>query len=128
MKIIYFSVTSMISEDMKQGSFTSLTTDIGLSSCTQSYNNVLFYDKLDFISLSAYFRLRKTRKGPYPDLEETKRLYQLQLNQLLAWRRNKKLEHKKIYIAEFGIQSKGKIYFVFLPCFCKWACSDANMP
>lgn len=72
-----------------------------------SYHNVKFFHQLDFISISAYFRLRQTKRPPYPNLQATKWLYQKEMNRLLTWRHRSGLTNKKVLFAEFGIQSKG---------------------
>lgn len=73
---------------------------------TQSYFKVKFYPALDILSISAYFRLRSTRRGPYPNLALTRLLYEREARKIDIWRRRSGLAGKKVLIAEFGIQSK----------------------
>lgn len=73
----------------------------------KSYFRVKFFPRLDFISISAYFRLRPTRRGPYPDLALTTRLYEREAQKIDLWRRRSGLSQKSVLIAEYGMQSKG---------------------
>lgn len=81
----------------------------------KSYQLCRFFPRLDFISISAYFRLRNTPAGPYPDLEATKTLYEIEAQKIEAWRNIRGLTAKKVLFAEFGIQSKGKQAFTNFP-------------
>lgn len=73
-----------------------------------SFERVSFWDQLDFISLSAYFKLLDSLpNGTSPDLAQTKLLWQNQARAVLRWRNASGLNDKKILIAEAGAMSKG---------------------
>lgn len=73
-----------------------------------SYTEGSFWDLLDFISISGYFRLLQyyNPKKP-PTRMETFKLWEKQAKDVLAWRKRKGLTSKKILLAEAGAQSKG---------------------
>lgn len=71
-----------------------------------SYTKVPFWGKLDYISLSAWFRLGDGR--PSPGMEETKRLWERKAQRVDAWRIRTGLKHKEVLLAEAGAMSKGE--------------------
>lgn len=63
---------------------------------------------MDFISISAYFRLVEGgTHGNSPAMAATKQLWNVKADEIARWRRNTELTHKKVVIAEWGVQSKG---------------------
>lgn len=73
-----------------------------------SFKDGTFWDVLDFISISGYFRLLQyyNPKKP-PSRMDTFKLWKKQADDVLAWRNRKGLSKKKILLAEAGAQSKG---------------------
>lgn len=73
-----------------------------------SFKDGTFWDVLDFISISGYFRLLQYYNPQKPPTrQETFALWKKQADDVLAWRKRKGLMGKKILLAEAGAQSKG---------------------
>lgn len=74
----------------------------------QAYTRVKFFKHLDFISISAYYKMLSGKRGPSPTHKRTKEMFAARLRRLEKWRRQSNLEDKDVLIAEVGYQSKGK--------------------
>lgn len=74
----------------------------------QSYTRAKFFHKLDLISLSAYFKLLPGRRGHSPSLLRSRQLYRRRVDKITRWLQWQDLTDKKVLVAEYGIQSKGK--------------------
>lgn len=73
-----------------------------------SFRKCTFWDAVDFISISGYFKLLPGVRGFSPNLEQTKTLWRKKADMVELWRQNAGLTNKKIIIAEVGFQSKGQ--------------------
>lgn len=78
--------------------------------CAQSYHDVSFFHLLDFVSISAYFRLIFNETDPIPSPKQTKILFDRRLAKLNRWRLASGLSNKKVLVGEIGFQSKGKVF------------------
>ncbi|CAN8062605.1 unnamed protein product [Agarophyton chilense] len=72
-----------------------------------SYRRVNFWHRMDYISISAYFKFRGGVRGPSPTMNQTKLLWKNVADDINRWRMWNKFGHKQVLIAEVGAQSKG---------------------
>lgn len=74
---------------------------------------------MDFIAISAYFRLVKSESASVPGLKRTKALFEKKVKKIQRWRRREGLNHMDMLVAEVGFQSKGllKHNFIFYQIF-----------
>lgn len=68
---------------------------------------VKFFKYLDFISISAYYKMLPGRHGPSPSLARTRTMFEVRLKKLENWRKRAGLEKMNVLVAEVGWQSKG---------------------
>lgn len=73
----------------------------------QSYFKVKFFDAVDFVSVSAYFRLLFTENAKVPSYEETLGMFNWRATRMQRWLKDAGLMEKGVLIAEVGFQSKG---------------------
>lgn len=75
-----------------------------------AYQDVTFWDKVDFISISGYFKLLQTWNDTItrkPTRWQTMRMWKRQAHIVRKWRTQAGLLGKKVLLAEAGAQSKG---------------------
>eukprot|EP00178_Gracilaria_changii_P002847 TRINITY_DN1417_c0_g1_i2.p3 TRINITY_DN1417_c0_g1~~TRINITY_DN1417_c0_g1_i2.p3 ORF type:complete len:339 (+),score=66.13 TRINITY_DN1417_c0_g1_i2:161-1177(+) len=72
-----------------------------------SYRRVHFWHRMDYISISAYFKLMDGVRGASPDMNQTKAMWRSISDDILKWRVWRNFTHKQVLVAEVGAQSKG---------------------
>lgn len=75
-----------------------------------AYQRATFWDEVDFVSISAYFKLLATWNTTLtkrPSMVDTIRMWRRQAAKVNRWRQAAGLSGKKVLLAEAGAQSKG---------------------
>lgn len=74
-----------------------------------SFDRVRFWDMLDFMSVSGYFKLVPGKQRYVPNFAQTVKLFEKKAGKIDRYLRRSKLTDKQVLIAEVGFQSKGGI-------------------
>lgn len=80
----------------------------------QAYKKVSFWDLVDYISISGYFKHLPGVKGYSPNMIQTKKMWKDIANEVNYWRLRNGFGKKQVIIAEVGVQSKGKLDLIAL--------------